>query len=124
MSIPVYIPARKLTLHAPASMQKLMFILNHRELHTRDGEIVNGQAVVHFNSFEAVRKRLVQWKNSSNPTQRGLWEWIQAHVTIQLVPEDVLKSESELRQNYPFSIKFALNPALCNSLADQIRRST
>jgi hypothetical protein len=122
--LPVYIPARKLTLHGPASMQKLLFILNHRNLHTGDGEIVDGKAVVHFNSFEAVRKRLVQWKNSRVAVQRNLWEWIQTHVQIDLILEDVSKTESELRQSYPFSMKFSLDPALCKTLADMIRRST
>lgn len=105
-------------------MQKLLFILNHRNLHTGDGEIVNGKAVVHFDSFEAVRKRLVQWKNSPVPIQRNLWEWIQTHVEIELILEDVSKTESELRQNYPFSVKFSLIPGLCKTLADMIRRST
>lgn len=100
--IPVYIPTKKITIISPKIMQKLAFQLNYKNLRTTKLEIVGDIALVQFQSFEQFRRCLKRWQKKENDADERLWRFLQDHVMIEMILDDVDTSERPERLDQPY----------------------
>jgi len=100
--VPVYIPTKKITILAPKILQKLAFQLNYKNLVTTKLEVEGDVALVQFRSFETFRRCLKKWQRKENEADERLWRFLQDHVMIELVLDDVDPKDIKQRQEQPY----------------------
>jgi hypothetical protein len=100
--VPVYIPTKKITIITPKVLQKLAFQLNYKNLRTTKLEVEGDIAIVQFQSFEAFRRCLKRWQQKNTEADERLWKFLQDHVMIEMLLDDVETSEPKARQDQPY----------------------
>ena len=108
-TVPVYIPTKKITILAPKLLQKLAFQLNYKNLITTKLEIEDKIALIQFKSFETFRRCLKKWQKKENEAEERLWRFLQDHVMIELVLDDVEENDIQQRQDQPYLPLLRLN---------------